>query len=327
MNSKIVLGLQLERAVHDAMIARDDHGEVPVVARDSQARRERFDERHAALFMTAMPRPLRRAASLPCRSHEPAPRTAPSGRRSGALPDRAPSACALRCRSPDAIAPAAGRRTSASISGYMRSRAPHSRSTLKKALAAGSRSAFSDSCQTRSATSASTSSPQQPCCCISAIVSAATRKPSGAKRAAKRATRSTRTGSSMKASDTCRKVRGSMSRLPPYGSISVPSGDCAIALMVRSRRAEVLLERHFGPEFDAESAVARRRSCVRAAPAHIPRGCRDAGTPESRGRPRDISAARRFLARAAHDHPIALLHRQAEQGVSNRPADQIHLHG
>ena len=71
---------------------------------------------------------------------------------------------------------------------------------------------------------------------ISAIVSGATVKPSGAKRAAKRATRRMRTGSSTKAADTCRSSRASRSRRPPYGSTSVPSSARAIALIVRSRR-------------------------------------------------------------------------------------------
>ena len=68
---------------------------------------------------------------------------------------------------------------------------------------------------------------------ISAIVSGATSKP---KRAAKRATRRMRTGSSPNASLTWRSTRFSKSRFPPNGSISAPSSAFAIALMVRSRR-------------------------------------------------------------------------------------------
>ncbi len=111
----------------------------------------------AALFVSAMARPFRTAASFPCPSHAPAPRIELSRHRSGTRLGRAPSGCAARCRSPDAIRRGCGTPNRASISGYIRSRAPQSRSTVKNALAAGSRSAFSVSCQTRSATSASTS--------------------------------------------------------------------------------------------------------------------------------------------------------------------------
>src|SRR5882724_464661 len=67
----------------------------------------------------------------------------------------------------------------------MRGRAPHSRNTLKKVLANVSRNAFSVSCQTRSATRASTSC-RRTMPRIRATVSGATRNPSGAKRAANR---------------------------------------------------------------------------------------------------------------------------------------------
>jgi len=69
---------------------------------------------------------------------------------------------------------------------------------------------------------------------IIASVSGATVKP---KRAAKRATRSTRSGSSAKAGDTWRSTPAARSVAPPNGSISAPSSERAIALIVRSRRA------------------------------------------------------------------------------------------
>jgi tRNA nucleotidyltransferase/poly(A) polymerase len=62
----------------------------------------------------------------------------------------------------------------------------------------------------------------------------AMRKP---KRAAKRATRRMRTGSSWKASLTWRSTPSRRSRSPPNGSMSLPSASLAMALMVRSRRA------------------------------------------------------------------------------------------
>jgi hypothetical protein len=68
------------------------------------------------------------------------------------------------------------------------------------------------SCQTRSATSASTS-PAATISRISATVSGATLK--SAKRAAKRARRRMRTGSSAKAGDTWRSTLAAMSRWPP----------------------------------------------------------------------------------------------------------------
>ena len=57
------------------------------------------------------------------------------------------------------------------------------------------------------------------------------------KRAAKRATRRMRTGSSANAGPTWRSTPALRSATPLYGSISVPSASFAMALMVRSRRA------------------------------------------------------------------------------------------
>jgi hypothetical protein len=56
------------------------------------------------------------------------------------------------------------------------------------------------------------------------------------KRAAKRATRRMRTGSSAKAGDTWRRTRAAISARPPCGSMMVPASSLAMALMVRSRR-------------------------------------------------------------------------------------------
>ena len=124
---------------------------------------------------------------------------------------------------------------SASTSGNTTARAPHSRSVRRNADGAAEASARDSSCHTRSGTS-SASSPESTMVRISACVSGAMVKPSGAKRAMKRAARSTRNGSSAKAGPTWRSSLASRSRTPPCGSTSVPSASSAMALMVKSRR-------------------------------------------------------------------------------------------
>ena len=94
-----------------------------------------------------------------------------------------------------------GTPNSASTSGSTTRSAPQARSTSTNTSGRGSASARSVSFQTRSATSAS-ASPAETMARISSRVSGATVKPSGAKRAAKRATRRMRTGSSTKAGPT-----------------------------------------------------------------------------------------------------------------------------
>ena len=61
-------------------------------------------------------------------------------------------------------------------------------------------------------------------------------KPKSAKRAAKRATRKMRTGSSTNAGETWRNILDFISAWPLKGSINLSSSDKAMALMVRSRR-------------------------------------------------------------------------------------------
>ena len=90
------------------------------------------------------------------------------------------------------------------------------------------------SCITRSGTRAS-ASPLLTIVRVSSAVSGAT--VNSGKRAAKRASRRMRTGSSTKDGLTCRSTPASRSRLPPCGSTSCPSSPTAIALIVRSRRA------------------------------------------------------------------------------------------
>ena len=114
-------------------------------------------------------------------------------------------------------------------------RASASRRVRRNADGVRLRSARDSSCHTRSAVR-SASSPSAAIARISASVSGATENPCEAKRAMKRAARSTRSGSSTNASPTWRNTRCSISRLPPNGSTRLPSAARAIALMVKSRR-------------------------------------------------------------------------------------------
>ena len=196
-----------------------------------------------------------RAASGPCRGRAPAPRSAPSCR-ARARPRRpAPASCARRCRSPDATAAAAARRTARRSPGRpppARRRRAAPRSTRP---GCASPSARSVSTQTRSGTSAPIS-PDATMLRISSSVSGATVKPSGAKRAAKRATRSTRSGSSTNAGETWRSRRASRSRRPPYGSTISPRRGLRHGVDREVAAREVLLERHVGREARREAVVA-----------------------------------------------------------------------
>ena len=98
---------------------------------------------------------------------------------------------------------------------------------------------------------------------INDIVSAVIRKPSGAKRAANRATRNIRTGSSMNAGETAaspatryRVFRRKDRRAPRPRTGHRVDGQIAAG--------EILLERHLGSEFDDESAVAGRALALAA---------------------------------------------------------------
>ena len=119
-------------------------------------------------------------------------------------------------------------------SGRSRASAPHPCNTSNRRDGCRSIKPLANSCQTRSGTSASTS-PASTIVLSSFWVSGSTLK--SPKRAAKRASRRIRTGSSEKAGPTCRKTRLAKSRCPPNGSIKRPSAAWAIALMVRSRRS------------------------------------------------------------------------------------------
>ncbi|MNS99773.1 hypothetical protein D3C72_1341850 [compost metagenome] len=135
---------------------------------------------------------------------------------------------------------------SRSTSGSSTASAPHARSTSNMREGRVSIRPRASSCHTRSGTSASTS-PAVTISRMSAMVSDATVKSS--KRAAKRATRRMRTGSSRKASVTWRSTLSRRSRWPWKGSARVSgrasklpsaptcSAGSAMALTVRSRRA------------------------------------------------------------------------------------------
>ena len=107
--------------------------------------------------------------------------------------------------------------------------------------------------------------------------------------------------------------------------MKLPSSALAMALMVRSRRAEVFLERDARRRRGRRSPCSRARSCARCAPARTPRGvcgCRKTGKSLPTGlKPR----ASHLLRRGADDHPVAILHRQAEQFVADGAADGEHL--
>ena len=107
-----------------------------------------------------------------------------------------------RCGTPQSLA----------TSGSSLCSAPHSRSTSNMREGFCAIRPRASSCQTRSGTSASTS-PSVTMRCINAMVSGAMLK--SGNRAAKRATRRMRTGSSAKASVTWRSTRAAMSRWPP----------------------------------------------------------------------------------------------------------------
>ena len=201
---------------------------------------------------------------------------------------------------------------------------PQARSARSQAAGAGSASARAVSCQLRSGTSAS-ASPAATIARMRASVSGAIVKPSGSKRARKRATRSIRTGSSLKASDTCLSLRDSRSTRPPCGSINVPSASRAIALMVRSRRYQVVLERDVGRKLQLEAAIARPGLALGAGERVLLAGL---GVQEHREVPADLAVAevQHLLRRCADHDPVALADRPAEQLVANRAADQIDFH-
>ncbi len=108
----------------------------------------------------------------------------------------------------------AGTPNRASSSGNSALRAPHSRNTSKNTCGVGPSNTFSSSFQTRSGVRWA-SSPAAVISLIRARVSGAITNPWVWKRAANRATRRMRRGSSAKAGETWRSSRFSRSRIPP----------------------------------------------------------------------------------------------------------------
>ena len=89
---------------------------------------------------------------------------------------------------------------------------------------------------------------------------------------------------------------------------------------------EILLQRHVGTESYVKAAVSG---------GHLALEPRErvfllrVGMKKDRKVAPDLAViqVQQLLARAADDDPVALLHRKAQQGVPNRSANQIHLHG
>ena len=99
----------------------------------------------------------------------------------------------------------------------------------------------------------------------------------------------------------------------------------AIALMVRSRRCEILLEAHGRRAVGAESVVARTGLALGARERVLLVGL---GMQEYRKVAPHLlhSLALQFLRGSADDHPVALLHCATEQLIPDCTADQIHFH-
>ena len=211
--------------------------------------------------------------------------------------------------------------TSASISGNTRPSAPQSRSTASRRAGRGSCSPRAISCQTRSGTRWS-ASPDSTIRRMSARVSGATSKP---KRAAKRATRRIRTGSSANASLTCRRIPRRRSSTPPWGSTSTPSSAAGDGVDGEVAPAQVLLERHVGRGVEDEAAVPGRGLALGAGERVL---LVRLGMQEDR----EVGAhgaepARGHLGRrGAHDDPVAVGHGTAEELVAHAAADRVDLH-
>ena len=181
---------------------------------------------HAVLSVNALPRSCT-SATKPIRSSPGAKRAAISQTISVWMPASTSGWYSMRCGTP----------YKAFTSGKRLSSACACRNVCRNADGVFERKAFVNSCQTRSATKCF-NSPACTMLCISKIVSSAMRKPKWAKRAINRAPRNTRNGSSLNAADTCRIMRSSKSRWPWWGSIICPCSSCAMALIVKSRRAK-----------------------------------------------------------------------------------------
>ena len=160
--------------------------------------------------------------------------------------------CAAGCGTPH----------SRSTSGSTRASAPQSRSTSNMRLGRGSIRPRDSSCQTRSATSASTS-PASTIARHSAIVSGATREVRPARREARQPQDAHRVfGEGVRRRGAAR--RRCRSRRPPNGSISAPSSACGDRVDGEVAPRQVLFERDRRIGVDDEAAVARRRLALGA---------------------------------------------------------------
>ncbi len=166
--------------------------------------------------------------------------------------------------------------------------------------------------------------------CISCIVSGAIVKPSGAKRAAKRATRSTRNGSSTKAGETWRRTRASRSRRPPYGSTTslLP---CRRIDGLRHRvdrevtPREVFLERDVGREARGEAVVAGAGLAFGAGERVLVAGLRmqEDGKVLADGA---VAEREQVVGLGADDHVVAFGEGPSEQRVAHGAAHQVGFH-
>ncbi len=317
---------QLERAVRVQMLAADQFGQRGVFGRHLQSLRPApatAPRRDARARCGAA---ARRTASAPCRGRGSARRSRP--RRCparAARPRPAPAPRARRCRSPDGTPRAAARRTARRLRETARPtrRTRAARAGTPTAAARPAPCAFPP---TRVPAPGDRPRRRAPSAASAPWFPRPRVKPSGAKRAAKRATRNTRTGSSTNAGDTWRSTRASMSRTPPNGSVSVPCSSSAIALMVRSRRARSCSSVTVGIGLEHEAVI--------AAPA-LALGARQrvflarVGMQEHRKvlAHRLVAQRQQLLRQRADHHVVAVDHRAVQQFVADRAADQIDLHG
>jgi hypothetical protein len=88
---------------------------------------------------------------------------------------------------------------------------------------------------------------------------------------------------------------------------------------------EILVERDLGTEIDGEPPIAGGYFALEPRQRVLLVGC---GVQKNRKVAPDlpIIQAQQLFAGATDHHPIALLYSQAEQGVPNGSANQIHLH-
>ena len=249
-----------------------------------------------------------------------APHSEPAARSPSPPRNRARARDARPCRSPDGRGRAAGRRKARRLPAAHCASAPHSRSTASIRDGCGSISPVASSCQTRSGASVA-SSPDAASARSSASVSGATTKPN---RAAKRATLSTRSGSSANAAETwrsmpAREVGRAAERIDQRAVLGARHRvDREVAPL------EILLERHFRRGEELEAAIAAPMLAL---------GARERVLLARLGmeKHREVAADRlvagrdQHLGRRADDDPVAVAGGPAQELVAHRSADAIDL--